>query len=183
MGGKSVRPESFSPALRNFFIFCVLAEWTRTDGKTRNTGFLGPFGLGHPLGTLRKMQFTGARGTVGKKNPSAPKFYPRSCATFYILRFGPSEPQGQEIAKYWVYRPFWPRAAPWPLEFRAGNRKTHFTGARGTFRKKIRRAQKFLTEVAQLCYLLRFRRPNPQGGKSQNTGFLGPFGVGQPPGT
>ena len=46
LGGKFVRPKTFSPKLRNFFTFCILAD-----------------------------------------------------------------PHGREIAKYWVFRHFWPRAA------------------------------------------------------------------------
>ena len=42
-------PKSFSQKLRNFFTFCVLAERTPTAGKSQNTGFVGPFGLGQPL--------------------------------------------------------------------------------------------------------------------------------------
>ena len=49
LGGKSGRPKSFSLKVRNFFTFYVLADRTPTGGKSRNTGFLGHFGLGQPL--------------------------------------------------------------------------------------------------------------------------------------
>ena len=49
LGGKSGRPKGFSPKVRNFFTFHVLADRTPTGGKLRNTGFLGHFGLGRPL--------------------------------------------------------------------------------------------------------------------------------------
>ena len=51
LGKESVRPKSFSPKLRNFFTFCFLADGTPTGGKSQITGFVGPFGLGKPLGT------------------------------------------------------------------------------------------------------------------------------------
>ena len=47
--GKSVRPKSFSPKLRNFLTVCVLVDWTSGGGKSQNTGFSGPLGLGQPL--------------------------------------------------------------------------------------------------------------------------------------
>ena len=50
-GGESVRPKGFSSKLRNFFTSCLLADRTPTGGKSQITGFLGPFGLGQPLGT------------------------------------------------------------------------------------------------------------------------------------
>ena len=80
-----------------------------------------------------------------------------------MLRFDRSDPQGREIAKYWVFRPFWPRAAPWHLDgFQVEHRKTRFPGARGTFGEKLD-TQKFLPKTAQLFYILRFDRPDPQG--------------------
>ena len=51
LGGKSGRPKNFSPKLRIFFTICVFAERTPRGGKSQNTGFVGPFGLGQPLGT------------------------------------------------------------------------------------------------------------------------------------
>ena len=61
LGGKSGRPKSFSPKVRNFFTCCVLADRTPTAGKSRNTGILGHFGLGRPL-ALREIP-----GPSGKK--------------------------------------------------------------------------------------------------------------------
>ena len=49
LGEKFVHPKSFSQNLRNFFTFCVLVDRTPRGGKSQNTGFLGPFGLGQPL--------------------------------------------------------------------------------------------------------------------------------------
>ena len=64
----------------------------------------------------------------------------------------------------------------------AKNGKTQSPGARGTFGGKIRPPQNFLPEIAQLFYILCFGRLDrtARGGKSQNTGFSGPFGLGQP---
>ena len=39
-GGKSVRPKSFSPKLRNLFTCCVFADRTPRGGKSPNTGFV-----------------------------------------------------------------------------------------------------------------------------------------------
>ena len=50
-----------------------------------------------------------------------------------------------------------------------------FPGARGTFGGKIRLPQKFLPEIAQLFYILRFGRPDPQGREITKYGFSGPF--------
>ena len=51
LGGKSVRPTSFSTKLRTFLTICGLADRTPTGGKSQNTGVLCPFGLGQPFGT------------------------------------------------------------------------------------------------------------------------------------
>ena len=59
---RSVRPKIFSPKLRNFFTFCGLGDQTPRGGKSQNTGFLGPFGLGRPLAL---------RETPGKKRKNA----------------------------------------------------------------------------------------------------------------
>ena len=160
--GKSVRPKSFSPKVRNFFTICVLADRTPTGGKSQNTGILGPFGLGQPLAERfraenGKMQFPGARGTFGEKIPPPQEFLPKIAQLFYMLCFRRPDPHGREIAKYRFSRPFWPRAAPWHLaKFRAGNRKTQFPRARGTFGEKVRPPQKFLPKIGQLFYMLRF---------------------------
>ena len=83
MGGKSIHPKSFSPKVRNFFTFCILADRTPKGGKSQNTGFPGPFGLGQPLalreipGQNRKTRFPGARGTFGGGNCPRQKFLPK----------------------------------------------------------------------------------------------------------
>ena len=90
----------------------------------------------------------------------------------------------REITKYWGFRPFWPRAAPWHLEkFRVENRKTRFPGARGTFGKKTGRPQIFSQKLRNFFTLCVLTDPTPRGRKSQNTGFSGPSGLGQPLGT
>ena len=86
LGEKYVRPKSFSPELRTFFTFCVLA------GEEN-----------------RKMQFPGARGTLEEKIWLHQKFLPEMAQLFYIFRF--PDRQGREIAKYWFLRPFWPQTA------------------------------------------------------------------------
>ena len=64
---------------------------------------------------------------MGGKNRPPQKFLPKSAQLFYTLRFDRSDPREREIAKYWVVRSFWPRAAPWHLEkFRVKTRKHNF---------------------------------------------------------
>ena len=110
------------------------------------------------------MQFPKARGTFGGGIRPPQKFLPEIVQLFYILCFGELQPHGQLIARYWDFRPFWPRAAPWHLQkFRAENGKTQSPGARGTFTGKIRPPKKFLPEKAQLFHILRFGRPDPNG--------------------
>ena len=159
MGEKNWTPKSFSRELRNFFTLCVLTDRTPRGGKSQNNGVLGPFGLGQPLGTEkfraknRKTQFPRARGTFGRKLRPPQKFLPKSAQLFYTLRFDRPDPQGREIAKYCVFRPFWPRAAPWYLE-KSGPKteKRDFPelGALLAFRKKTCPPQKILPKSAQL---------------------------------
>ena len=156
---------------------------TPSGGKSQNTGFSGPFGQGQPPWHLekfraksRKTRFPGARGTFGGKKRPPKKLLPKSAQLFYILRFDGPAPQGREIVKYWVFRPFWPRAAPRHLEkFRAKNRKTQFPGARGTFGEKNRTPKKFLPKSAQLFYILYFDGPDPQGWEIAKNWVFGPF--------
>ena len=42
-------PQKFLPEVAQLFTFHVLADRTPTDEKSRNTGFLGYFGLGQTL--------------------------------------------------------------------------------------------------------------------------------------
>ena len=99
--------------VRNFFTFHVLPDRTPRGGKLRNTGGSGPFGLWH-LEKSRaqaengKTQFPGARGPKIEKSYHAIR---DDCPQlFYILRFARPDPQGREIAQYWLSRPFWPLA-------------------------------------------------------------------------
>ena len=89
MGGKSIHPKSFSPKLRNFFTFCVLAERTPRGGKSQNTGFLGPLGLGQPLGTERnsgpntqKCNFPELGALLGEKSVR-PKSFSQKVRNFF----------------------------------------------------------------------------------------------------
>ena len=50
LGEKTVRPQIFSQKSCNCFAFCVLADWTPQGREIAKYGFLGPFGLGQPLG-------------------------------------------------------------------------------------------------------------------------------------
>ena len=60
------------------------------------------------------------------------------------------------------------------------NGKTQFPGARGTFGDKIQLPQKFLPKLSNFFTFFVLADPTPRGVKSQNTGFLGPFGLEQP---
>ena len=147
--------------------FLHVASWSTGPPGAGNTGFLGPFGQGQPLaeipGRKRKNAISWSQGHFWGANLSARKVSPQNCASFLHFVFWPTGPPGREIAKYRVSRPFWPRAAPWHWQkFRAENRKTQFPGARGTFGEKICPLQKFLPEIAQLVYILRFGRPDPR---------------------
>ena len=78
---------------------------------------------------------------------------------------------------------FWPvlgRGHLFEIRARVRNGKPRFPRARGTLGGEIRPPQKFLLKIAHFFYILRFGRPDPQGGKPHNTGFLGPFVLGQP---
>ena len=84
----------------------------------------------------------------------------------FVTFFSPSESHGREIAKYAVFRSFWPRTPLGTFEkFRAGveNGKTQFPDARGTFGGEIGLPQRFLPESAQLFYILDCCRPDPHG--------------------
>ena len=79
------------------------------------------FGQGQPLALLksnsgqkknRKTQFPGARGTLGGGGGGIrppKKFSPGIPPLFDIFHFGRPDPHGRDIAKYWVFSPFWPR--------------------------------------------------------------------------
>ena len=120
----------------------------------------------------------------GEKMRPPQRFLPRMAQLFYSLRFGRPDPQGREIAKYCVFRAFWPRAAPWHSEkFRAENRKTRFPRARGTFGGKNWTPKSFSRKLRNFFTFCGLTDRTPRGGKLQHTGFLGPFGLGQPLGT
>ena len=116
-GGETGRPKSFSRKSRYIFTFCVLTDRTLRGGKSQNTWFSGPFGLGQPLGTKRnsgpkteKRDFPELGALLGGET-GRPKSFSRKLRNFFT--FGVlTDPQRREIAKYLVFRPFWPGAAP-----------------------------------------------------------------------
>ena len=100
--------------------------------------------------------------------------------TFYVLP--DRTPRGRKSQNTGFFGPF--GLGSCHLEkFRAENRKMQFPGARGTFGGKIRPPQKFLPEIAQLFYILRFRRPDPQGRETAEYCFFRPLWPRQPLGT
>ena len=121
-GGKIRPPPKFIHNIAQLFYICVLADHTPKGRKSQNTGLLGPFGLGQPLGTWRnsgpkteKYNFPelGALLAFRKKIRPPQKILPKGAQLFYILCFGRTDGQGRLIAKYGGFGHFWPRAAPW----------------------------------------------------------------------
>ena len=101
--------------VRNFFTLYGLPERTPRGGKSRNTGILGHFGLWHWQKSRARTengetQFPGARGPE-IENQCYHAIRDGCLQLFYILCFGRPDPHGQKIAKYGVFRHFWPRAA------------------------------------------------------------------------
>ena len=84
----------------NFFKVCVLTDRTPRGGKSQNTGFLGPFGLGQPLalgeipGRKQNNAISRSSGHFWGGNPSAPKISPQNCATFLHFACCPTGPPG-----------------------------------------------------------------------------------------
>ena len=67
------------------------------------------------------------------------------------------------------------------VKARAKNRKTQFLGARARGPETGGKSYHAIRDgCPQLFYIFRFGRPDPMGGKSQNMGFLGHFGLGRP---
>ena len=98
----------FRNFLRNTFFF---RSGPQVVAKGDLLGFWPALGRGHfekfrARVKNRKTQFPGARGTFGEKICPPQKFTPDILQLFYILRFGRTDPQGREIAKYGVPRPF-----------------------------------------------------------------------------
>ena len=60
------------------------------------------------LGETDKRNFPVLEVLLGRKSG---RFLPEIAQPFYGLRFGRPDPHGQEIAKYLVFGPFWPRTA------------------------------------------------------------------------
>ena len=110
-GGKNVATLAGMVFRNSFF---------RSDPHRLNTVIWWYFGPFWAWGTLRnsgprpkteKTQFPGARGTLGGENPPPQKFLPEIAQLFYTFHFGRPDPQGREIAKHWLFGPFWPRTA------------------------------------------------------------------------
>ena len=99
------------------------------------------------------------------------------------LCFARPDPHVREIAKYGVFRPFWPRTTLGTERNPRAMPKTekcNFPVLGALLWGKIRTPQNFRPESAQLFCTFRFGRPDPHGEKSQNTGFLGHFCLGRP---
>ena len=84
-------------------------------------------------------------------------------------------PRWSQKVIYWISGPFWATGTQRNSGPGARNRKTQFPGARGTFGVGIRPPQKILPEIAQLFYILRFGRLDPQGREIAKCWFFRPF--------
>ena len=125
-----------------------------------------------------KTQFPTARRTFGGKIRPPQKFLPKIAELFYSLRFGQPDLQGREIAKYMVSRPFWPRAA---LGTSGPKTEKHnFLELGRRLGGKSIRPKSFSQKLRNFFTVCVLADRTPGGGKSQNTVFLGPFGLGQP---
>ena len=112
------------------------------------------------------------------KKSGRPKSFSQKLRNFSTFSVGRPDLQGQEIAKHWVgVLGHFGLRQPLALREIRENRKKKFNGARGTFSREIRPPEDFLPEIAQLFYTVCFDRPDPRGGKSPNTDFLGHFGL------
>ena len=111
-GEKTCLPQKFLPEIAQFFYICVLADRTPRGGKSQNRGFLGPFGLGQPLGTQRncgpkpeKRNFPELGAHLGE-NPVRPKsFSPQLCNFFTFCVFADRTPMGGEKTQTALLRP------------------------------------------------------------------------------
>ena len=95
---------------------------------------------------------------------------------FYVLQFGRPDPQGREIAKYGYFRPFWPRTAfgTYRNPGRGLKMEKHNYPALGVPKsKKIYHAIRY--GCPQLCYSLRFARPDPHGREIAKYEYFRPF--------
>ena len=108
LGKNSGRPQSFSPKVRNFFTFSVLADRTPTGGTSRNSGGLGHLGLGRPLArTTRSWNpCKGSALCLGRplhpRRPAARAAYPENAAPAYPTDTHPlrySTPQGRYLGR------------------------------------------------------------------------------------
>ena len=93
----------------SFLHFYLLPDRTPMGGKSRNTEFLGPFGLWHGRGLKTQKHNFLALGVPKSKKKRYHAIRDGCPQLFYILRFGRLNPQGREIAKYWGFRPLVPR--------------------------------------------------------------------------
>ena len=127
------------------------------------------------------MQFTGARGTFGQKIWLPQKVSPRNCATFLRFPSGRPDPQGWEIAKYWLLGHFGRGQPPALRGIPGGNRKTQFPSAGGSFGGRNPAAPKVPPRNYDFFLRLTFLADRaPRGRELRNTGVYGHSGLGQP---
>ena len=112
-----------------------------------------------------------------------PKFSPKNCAPFLHFALWPTGPQWREIAKYGFSGPFWPRAALGTCRNSGPGSKTenhNFPELGALLGKKYVCPKIFSPKLRNFFTFCVFAGWTPRGGKPQNTGFICPFGLGQP---
>ena len=93
-----------------------------------------------------------------------PKSFSSKSRNFLHFTFRPTR-HGRQIAKYWGFRTFWPRAAF----------ATSRNSGRETDKHNFRPPKKFSPKIRFFFYSLRFGRPHPQGREIVKCWFLRPF--------
>ena len=112
-----------------------------------------------------------------------PRYPGRFSAFFLQFTFWPSGPPGAGNREIRVFRAILAQDGLWHLEksrVRAENGKTQFPGARGpeTEEKKVTTLSGMVVRNFFTFYVLPDQ--TPRGGKSQNTGISGHFGLARP---
>ena len=132
-------------------------------------------------GRNRKTQLPGARGTFGGETCLPRKFLPEIAQLFSLLHFGRPDPHGREIAKNTgVFRPFSPRTALGTQRNSGSKTEKHnFPELGALLGGQSVRPKSLSMNLRNFFTFCVLANRTATGGKSQNTGSLGPFSVGQ----
>ena len=121
-----------------------------------------------------KSQFPGAEGPEKKCYHDIRDVCPR---LFYTLPLGQPDPQGQEIAKYGDFRPFWPRTAfgTWRNPGHGLEMENRNFPVLGVPKLKGKSYHAIWDGCPQLFYVLCFARPDPHRREIAKDGYFRPF--------